>query len=38
MLLLGALFALFMVGLWLYSLVDAALTPAREYRAIPKRA
>lgn len=38
MLLLGALFALFMVGLWLYCLVDVALTPGRECRAMPKRA
>jgi hypothetical protein len=38
MLLLGALFALFIVGLWLYCLVDVALTPSRECRAMPKRA
>jgi hypothetical protein len=38
MLLLGALLALFIVGLWLYCLVDVALTPAREYRAMPRGA
>jgi hypothetical protein len=38
MLLLGALFALFMVGFWLYCLVDVALTPGSEYRGLPKGA
>jgi hypothetical protein len=38
MLLLGALLALFMVGFWLYCLVDAALTPGHECRALPKGA
>jgi hypothetical protein len=38
MLLLGALFALFIVGLWLYCLVDVALTPGRECRAMPRGA
>jgi hypothetical protein len=38
MLLLGALFALFMVGFWLYCLVDVALTPGSECRGLPKGA
>src|SRR6516225_1240036 len=38
MLLSGALFALFLVGCWLYCLTDAALTPAAEYRGLPKAA
>ena len=36
MLLSGALFALFMTGFWLYCLTDAILTPAAEYRGLPK--
>ena len=36
MLLSGALFALFMTGFWLYCLTDAILTPASEYRGLPK--
>ena len=32
MLLSGALFALFMMGFWLYCLTDAILTPASECR------
>ena len=36
MLLSGALFALFMTGFWLYCLTDAILTPAPEYRGLPK--
>jgi hypothetical protein len=36
MLLLGALFALFIVGFWLYCLVDVALTPSNECRRLPK--
>jgi hypothetical protein len=38
MLLSGALFALFMTGFWLYCLTDAVLTPAAEYRGLPKPA
>jgi hypothetical protein len=38
MLLLGALFALFMVGFWLYCLIDVALTPGSECRGLPKGA
>lgn len=36
MLLSSVLFALFLAGCWLYCLTDAALTPAREYRGLPK--
>jgi hypothetical protein len=36
MLLSGALFALFMMGFWLYCLTDAILTPAAECRGMPK--
>ncbi len=36
MLLSGALFALFMTGFWVYCLTDAILTPAPEYRGLPK--
>jgi len=38
MLLSGALFALFMMGFWLYCLTDAILTPASECRGMPKPA
>ena len=38
MLLLGALFALFISGFWLYCLVDVALTPGSECRGLPKAA
>jgi len=38
MLLASALFALFMVGFWLYCLTDAILTPAAECRGLPKPA
>jgi hypothetical protein len=38
MLLLGALFALFVSGIWLYCLVDVALTPGSECRGLPKAA
>src|SRR5271165_3482439 len=38
MLLLGALFALFMAGIWLYCLVDVALTPGDECPGLPKAA
>jgi hypothetical protein len=38
MLLSGALFVLFLAGCWLYCLTDAALTPAAEYRGLPKAA
>jgi hypothetical protein len=38
MLLSGALFALFLTGLWLYCLTDAILTPASWCRGLPKRA
>ncbi len=36
MLLSGVLFVLFLAGCWLYCLTDAALTPAREFRRLPK--
>jgi hypothetical protein len=38
MLLLGALFALFVSGFWVYGLVDVALTPSNEFRRLPKSA
>ena len=38
MLLSGVLFVLFLAGCWLYCLTDAALTPAAEYRGLPKAA
>ena len=38
MLLSGALFALFMMGFWLYCLTDAILTPSGECRGMPKTA
>jgi len=38
MLLSGVLFVLFLAGCWLYCLTDAALTPATEYRRLPKAA
>ena len=38
MLLSGALFALFMMGFWLYCLTDAILTPPGECRGMPKSA
>jgi hypothetical protein len=38
MLLLGALFALFLAGFWLYCLFDVALTPGSECRGLPKAA
>ena len=38
MLLSGALLALFMMGFWLYCLTDAILTPASEFRGMPKLA
>jgi hypothetical protein len=38
MLLSGVLFVLFLAGCWLYSLADAALTPAADYRGLPKTA
>ncbi len=38
MLLSVALFTLFMTGFWLYCLTDAILTPASEFRSMPKRA
>src|SRR6266704_3700872 len=38
MLLSGALFALFMMGFWLYCLTDAILTPASECRGLSKPA
>ncbi len=38
MLLSVVLFVLFLAGCWLYCLTDAALTPAREYRGLPKAA
>lgn len=34
----GALFALFLMGFWLYCLTDALLTPASECRGMPKPA
>jgi hypothetical protein len=38
MLLSGALFALFMTGIWLYCLTDAVLTPVAEFRGLSKAA
>jgi hypothetical protein len=38
MLLSVALLGLFMTGFWLYCLTDAVLTPAAEYRGMPKSA
>ncbi|HTX27432.1 MAG TPA: hypothetical protein VME19_10480 [Streptosporangiaceae bacterium] len=38
MLLSGALFALFMAGIWLYCLTDAVLTPVAEFRGLSKAA
>ena len=38
MLLLGALFALFLSGFWVCCLVDVALTPGNEFRRLPKSA
>ena len=38
MLLSGALFALFMAGIWLYCLTDAILTPIAEFRGLSKPA
>jgi hypothetical protein len=38
MLLSGALFALFLMGFWLYCLTDAILTPASECRGMSKPA
>jgi phospholipase D-like protein len=38
MLLSGTLFALFMMGFWLYCLTDAILTPASECRGLSKAA
>ena len=38
MLLASALFALFIMGFWLYCLTDAILTPAAECRRLPKPA
>ena len=38
MLLLGALFVLFIAGFWLYCLADVALTPSNECRRLPKAA
>ena len=38
MLLSVALFTLFMTGFWLYCLTDAILTPAAEFRSLPKPA
>ena len=38
MLLSGALFTLFMTGFWLYCLTDAILTPASQFRGMPKPA
>ena len=38
MLLLGALFALFIFGFWVYCLMDVALTPSNEFRRLPKSA
>jgi hypothetical protein len=34
----GVLFVLFLAGCWLYCLTDAALTPARSFHGLPKRA
>ncbi len=38
MLLVGALFALFIAGFWVYCLTDVALTPGSECRGMPKAA
>jgi len=38
MLLVGALFALFIAGFWVYCLTDVALTPGSECRGLPKGA
>jgi hypothetical protein len=38
MLLSGVLFVLFLAGCWLYSLTDAALTPARDFPGLSKPA
>ena len=38
MLLLGALFVLFIAGFWLYGLIDVALTPSNECPRLPKAA
>jgi len=38
MLLSGALFALFMTGIWLYCLTDVILTPVREFGGLSKPA
>jgi hypothetical protein len=38
MLLLGALFALFIAGFWVYCVADVALTPRYECRRLPKAA
>ena len=38
MLLLGALFVLFISGFWVYCLVDVSLTPGSEFRRLPKSA
>jgi hypothetical protein len=38
MLLLGALFALFIGGFWLYCLADVTLTPSDEFGQLPKAA
>ncbi|MGH3259404.1 MAG: hypothetical protein ACRDOU_29060 [Streptosporangiaceae bacterium] len=38
MLLSGALFALFMTGIWLYCLTDAIITPVGEFRGLSKPA
>jgi hypothetical protein len=38
MLLSGVLFVLFLAGCWLYCLADAALTPATDFRGLPKAA
>ena len=34
----GVLFVLFLAGCWLYCLTDAALTPARSFHGLSKRA
>jgi phospholipase D-like protein len=36
--LLGALFALFISGFWVYCLADVTLTPSSEFRRLPKAA
>ena len=38
MLLLGALFALFLSGFWVYCLADVSLTPSSEFHRLPKAA